>query len=75
MKQDPDYNFLISLWPDLKKLSDINKMRFKAEMIKYLLQLKESEVNLKHSRSSTPSWSSFQESDQVDNILTHLTSL
>ncbi|ALC39421.1 CG11723 [Drosophila busckii] len=43
-KDDPDYNFLISLLPHVKTLSSMNNMKFRTEVSRMLMDLNQQEI-------------------------------
>ncbi|KAH8409423.1 hypothetical protein KR222_003791 [Zaprionus bogoriensis] len=44
VKDDPDYNFLVSLLPHVKSLSSMNNMRFRTEVSRMLMDLNQQET-------------------------------
>lgn len=79
LKNDPDYNFLISCFPHFKSMSEMNKLRFRMETTKLLMDIKQSEMNVSRnssvisSRSVTPtlsvSWESCGQNNQPTTVL------
>lgn len=73
MRNDADYNFLLSLLPHMKSMSELNNLKFRMETTKILMEIKQSEENRNQnttissrSQSSTPavSWESFEHNVQ-----------
>lgn len=44
MKEDSDYSFLVSLMPHLKSLSNMNKLKFRLETSRLLMELNKEEM-------------------------------